>query len=404
MRLDELEPGDGALLYMERYVDEGTRSYSPFAARSEVARRYQPRSPEPYFELETVYVPCPRVSLYETEPASPLRALYVRGDHVRFPVHPEVWTSDEAAELRAMPRGAPLRVAPTASTRTVMVLEPDMPSHFLKLHCPRRISRFMRELRRKNVHNSVAVSRELAELAHGQDRFGFLCDALGVTFGSDADAWGFLVRDRLPSPRGSELLVPCFALFGGDLQHPSDPPLVLQLIERLGVEPGAFLLDSILLSVVESWVLVARERGILLESHAQNTLLELDAELRPRRIVHRDFDVWIDREARRELGLTPPFIDAAVGADTGRARAPYYSLLYDRFIGHEFFEYLLNAVATRHAIDRDAIRAQVAAAFHQTFPDAGQRFPAHTMFYFSNTPPTNGRHALVDLHARPEWR
>jgi hypothetical protein len=400
MRLDALQPGDRALLHMERYVDEGTRSYSPFAARSEVAERFQPRSPEPYFEVETVYVPRARVTLYEAEPASPLRALYVDDERIRFPVHPEAWASGEAEELRAMPRGAPLRVAPTASTRTVLVLEPDMPSHFLKLHCPRRISRFVRELRRKNINNSVAVSRELAELTRGQTRFGYLCDAFGVTFGSDAHAWGFLVRERLPTPSGSGVLVPCFALFGGDLQQPSDPPLVRQLIERLGVDPTTFVLESILLPVVESWARVARERGILLESHAQNMLLELDAGLRPGRIVHRDFDVWIDREARRDLGLATTFIDAAVGADTGRARAPYYSLIYDRFVGHEFFDYLLNVVA----IDRDAIRAQVAAAFHRAFPDAAQRFPADTMFYFSNTPTTTGHHEVVDLKTPPEWR
>lgn len=147
------------------------------------------------------------------------------------------------------------------------------------------------------------------------------------------------MRERVPEPRGTEVLIPCFALFGGDRERPSDTPLVVQLIERLRADPTRFLVDQIMVPVVEWWALVARHRGILLESHAQNTLLELDTDFRPQRIVHRDCDVWIDREARQELGLSIPFIDAQVGADSGRSRAPYYSLIYDRFVGHAFFEW-----------------------------------------------------------------
>src|SRR5205823_273796 len=120
---------------------------------------------------------------------------YVRRDRVLFPIHPDTWANDAvSAPLRAFPIGARLRVAPTASTRTVLVLDAD-PPHFVKLHCPRRISRFNRALRRRNIRNSVAVTCEMrdAGIAH-------LPDVLGVAFGPDPDAWGFLVRERRPRP------------------------------------------------------------------------------------------------------------------------------------------------------------------------------------------------------------
>ncbi|MGN6106138.1 MAG: IucA/IucC family C-terminal-domain containing protein [Kofleriaceae bacterium] len=407
MRLEQiLEDGDHALLHMERYVDEGTRTYSRYASRSEVAPRYQPRSHEPDFELITVRVPRERVEIFQGAP-SELADLYVRGDHVRFAIHPEAWTRDDVEHieaLRALPRDEPLRVAPTASTRTVLVVDGRVPPHFLKLHCPRRISRFNRQLRRHNIHNSVVVANELAEIAREVQRLAYLPDALGFSYGGDDRAWGFLVRERSPAPRGTDLVIPCFALFGGDLAHPTDPPLVVQLIERSGADPQAFVIDQIAIPLVECWAKVAHERGILLESHAQNTLLELDHQLRPRRIVHRDFDVWIDGEARRHRGLAAPFLDAQVGLGSGRAREPYYSLIYDRFVGHELLDYLIAAVARFHPIDRDEVRRRVGEAFHRAFPDAAERFPADTMFYFADAPQPDDHFALVDLRRPPEWR
>lgn len=41
MKLDNVAEGNQAFLFMERYVDEGAKTYSPFAARSEVAPKYQ---------------------------------------------------------------------------------------------------------------------------------------------------------------------------------------------------------------------------------------------------------------------------------------------------------------------------------------------------------------------------
>src|SRR5438105_4311682 len=116
MQLDEIIQGDQALLYMERYVDEGTRTYSPFAAKSEVAPGYQPRSERASFELVTVFAPKDRVQLFQADPRKVLLDYYVQSNEIRFLIHPETWASAEVEhmnELHGLRRGEPIQVAPT---------------------------------------------------------------------------------------------------------------------------------------------------------------------------------------------------------------------------------------------------------------------------------------------------
>jgi hypothetical protein len=227
MRLDAVARGDDALLYMERYVDEGTRTYSPFAALSEAAPLYQPRSPAPSFELVTVRAPREDVSVVRADPQAELFERYVRSDEVLFVIHPETWTSegiDYIDELHALPRGPSIVVAPTASTRTVLTIGAvEAPHHFLKLHYPRRISRFNRRLRRKNIRTSIEVTRDIAAVS--LETFAYLPDSFGITYRDGGNPWGFLVREVMPRPvRPGRRLIPFFSLYGGDLQHPEDPP------------------------------------------------------------------------------------------------------------------------------------------------------------------------------------
>ncbi|WP_112662112.1 IucA/IucC family C-terminal-domain containing protein [Microvirga flavescens] len=397
-----------ALLYMERYVDEGAKTYSPFAGQTEAAPRYCPESDEPFFELVTVNAPRDRVSVFQAHPSPGLLEHFVRQQGVLFPVHPEIWaneTIEGLAEISGFPREAPIKVAPTASTRTVLALEHprECPDHFIKLHYPVRISRFNRELRRQNIHNSVAVSRDLANLRF--EKFAYLPDALGITFGIDEKSWGFLVREARPRPFiENRFLIPCFALYAGDLKHPDACPLLVQMIARLAVEPASFVIREIFTPIVECWAAAARERGILLESHAQNTLLEVDQDLIPRRVVHRDFDVWVDLEARKRAGLEMPFLGRGMAADTDEAIKQHYSLVYDLFIGHHFFDYVLRVLKSHYTIDEEIVRAQVRNVFHQSFPDADRFFPARTMFSFRNEPSPSLKPVLEDMQQEPVWR
>jgi hypothetical protein len=364
MKLDGILQGNQALLYMERYVDEGTRTYSPFAARSEAAPEYQPRSGRTSFEIITVFAPQSQVSIFKADPHRNILEFYVLSEQVRFLIHPETWASagiDNLDELHALRRGEPLQVAPTASTRTVLTTETpaNVPHHFVKLHYPRRISRFNRRLRRKNIRNSVEATHDLAHVRF--DKFAYLPDSLGFIYGDGGNPWGFLVREGTPRPfQEARFLIPYFALYGGDLRHPEDRPLLVQMIERLGAEPQSFVIGEIMIPVLDCWAKVVRERGILLESHAQNLLLEVDSDFRPRRVVHRDFDVWVDAETRNQAGLE--VMGASIGTDTPYPREQHYSLVYDHFIGRELFDYLLGVLTRFYSAKESAVRGRVAIA------------------------------------------
>jgi hypothetical protein len=406
MELDDILQGNQALLYMERYVDEGTRTYSPFAAKSEAAPEYQPRSGRPSFELITVFAPQSQVSIFLADPQRNLLEFYVPSGQVRFLIHPETWASsgiDNLDELHALRRGEPLQVAPTASTRTVLTTgtPANVPHHFVKLHYPRRISRFNRRLRRKNIRNSIDATRDLAHVMF--DKFAYLPDSLGFIYGDGAAAWGFLAREGTPRPiKEARFLIPYFALYGGDLRHPEDRPLLVQMIERLGAEPQSFVISEIMIPVLDCWAKVVRERGILLESHAQNLLLEIDSDFRPRRVVHRDFDVWVDAEVRSRAGLE--VMGAIIGADTTYPREQHYSLVYDHFIGRELFDYLMGVLTRFYSAKESVVRGRMAEAFHRNFPDADLLLPRDTTYYFSNELLPGNEFRLVDMKRAPDWR
>src|SRR5947207_1843408 len=122
MKLDDIIQGNDAFIFMERYVDEAAKTYSPFAGKSEVAPEYRPRSDTPSFELVTAMAPKNRVSVFEAEPTKTLQQEYIRPQGILFAIHPETWSDPKVEfsdELHALPKGESIRVAPTASTRTV---------------------------------------------------------------------------------------------------------------------------------------------------------------------------------------------------------------------------------------------------------------------------------------------
>ena len=407
MKLDSILQENNAFIFMERYVDEAAKNYSAFAGESEAAPDYQPGSAQSSFRLVTVHAPRSHVSIFEANPTASLRDHYVGAEEVLFAVHPEIWASkgvEHIEELQALPRGKPIEVAPMASTRTVLTVgssAQSVPAHFLKLHYPRRISRFNRRLRKKNIRNSVENSRDMKHIHLG--RFAYLPEVLGFIYGHDRNDWGFLIRETAPRPYQKErFLIPYFALYAKDMHDPASLPLLVQLIERLGVDPESFVLEEIMIPVVDCWTKVVRERGILLESHAENLLLEIDKDFRPHRTVHRDFDVWVDGEVRKQAGL------AAIGADIevheSFPRQHRYSLVYDHYIGRELFSYLLDILVRFYAVEESHVRARISDAFHRSFPDAHIFFPSETTYYYSNEILPGNKFRLIDMEQAPEWR
>lgn len=406
MKLRHVLDGASAFLRLERYVNEGSRTYSRHSGTSHAASRYQPRSDTPSFEVPTFMVPRKKVGVFEADPDRALRRRYLQDDHVLFRVHPETREELENREWLGPEEADPVAVAPTSSTRTVLTLEAEGEArpHFLKLHYPRRISRFIRRLRKKNIHNSVETSRELADIR--LPRFAYLPESLGFTYGEGPAAWGFIVRETTPRPWRGEgrLMVPLFALYSGDLTSPEDSPLLVQMIRSAEADPFEFTLNEIMLPVIECWATVLLEKGLLLESHGQNLLLELDGRGRPQRLIHRDLDVWFDAEIRKQRGLPIPFLGDGIGGDAGHPREQYLSLIYDWFIGHHLFDYLAQVLQDHFAIDPRGLQQKCRAHFRGLFEGRLGWFPERTTFYFSDEPQPENECPLVDMGQPPSWR
>lgn len=80
------------LRYLERYRNEGTRTYSPHAAYTECRPEYQPTMGAPEFDLPVWSLPRSAVRVYLADPPAALEAHYLPGDRALFAVHPQVVT------------------------------------------------------------------------------------------------------------------------------------------------------------------------------------------------------------------------------------------------------------------------------------------------------------------------
>ncbi len=277
------------LNYLERYCNEGTRTYSRYAAYSEAREEYQPGARRTSFELPCFSLPRGKLNIYTANPAPELAEKYLADRHALFCVHPQVLAEQRtdpyvAALLESGQPHDPIAVSPSASTRTLLV--PDTTAeHALKVHFPFRVSRYDRRMRDEVIEQAINVSRELEA---GIDRldadFAFLREVIGVTHKNLAAAsprgenWGYLVRDMRPFPEldAECLLVPGFALYGRDLFARTEAPLLFELISA--ADPRGDVLEHIMLPIIRHWVACFVNFGYLLEPHAQNTLFEIDQQ------------------------------------------------------------------------------------------------------------------------------
>lgn len=388
-------------LYLERYVDVGSKTYSPFADQTEAEYSYQPTNPSDTFELPCVIIPKEKVSIFLDDPSRHISNFYIREDDVLFPIHPEIFHDEQVPfieELKKFQKTKSLLVAPTASTRTVMTLKEDTP-HFIKLHYPKRISRFHRRLRNNTIKNCLRVSQDLQNLTD----IVYLPETIGVAYGSNKEAWGFIIRECTPRPFQDDecFLIPMFALYSQDMNALNDPPLLIQLIQYCKEDPMTFVLNHIFKPIIRNWCLALTERGFLLEAHGQNTLLELNAKFYPSRIVYRDLDIYVDREIRKKKGLHLNFSQSHM-IEPEKRRA-IYSLKYDSFVGHHLFDYLASLLNRYYNIDSNLIQKTCKEYFHNCLPNALTYFSEKT-FYYSNEILTENKYTLIETNEKPHWR
>lgn len=388
----------------ERYLGGGTRTYSPFSADLEISDEFHPQRGASQFTLPTFWVPDHHGTWLRNPIPSRLPDDYRDGDRMLLPVHPEALRMPDlyAADALREP-GPPLLVVPTANARTVLVRqrgERPVDPHFVKLHYPKRLSRFTRRLRRPVIELQLWVADELYGVAAP-----FLPEVAGGVVGHDPEhAWGFLLREATVRPGpGLRYTVPLFALYGYDVKAPDEPTLLEQLIRRSGEDAYGWVTRRLIEPLIAMWCVVLRQTGCALEPHGQNALIQFGPDGTEVRVAYRDCAVYVDPALRAERGLHRPLPPRnVISHDIDKPREQVLSLVYDSFLGSHALNYVARLVSERFGVDPDSLHRFARKVF-ATHAGPEPLLPPSVYYYDQRLHP-DGQWQLVDTGASPQWR
>lgn len=402
-----------SLIYLDRYRNEGTRTYSQHAGYTGAHEKYRPNSRHPQFELAVFEVPRDEMLIYTANPSRELESTYlaVDTDKILFCIHPQIFEAhrgdsyvDRTLSIGSYRKG--MAVSPSSSTRTLYVLDGTTP-HAIKIHFPFRISRYERRMREEVIAQAINISLELEEgIRHFDDRFAYLREVIGVVHRNlqpespRGENWGYLIRDMTPFPIVNEerILIPGFSLYGKDYFDPGKPLLLFELIGDR--DPKQFVLENIMLPIIRHWVGCFRHFGFLLEPHGQNVLLEVGRDREIIRIVHRDLGLGIDMNRRRELQLPDGHLTAYNRMESNE----FHSITYDKFMGGHFFDRILASCREKYKdLKEEDFCKPCRDEFARIFPDYAKYVPK-TIQYFSEERDRFGKPFFQDTGTPPRWR
>jgi hypothetical protein len=400
-----------SLIYLDRYRNEGTRTYSQHADYTEAREKYRPNSKRAQFDLPVFEVPRKQLKIYTANPSVELAATYLTEDKTLFCIHPQVLEAhqEDPYVKHTLSIGTPhknIAVSPSSSTRTLYVRDNQIP-HAVKVHFPFRISRYGRKMRDEVLEQAINISMELESgIWHLDDRFAFLREVIGVAHKNcqpdspRGENWGYLVRDMKPFPLvdAKRYLIPGFALYGKDF---FDSDKTLLLFDIIGdKDPKAFILDNIMIPIIRHWVGCFQHFGYLLEPHGQNVLFEVGDDLKIKRIVHRDLSLGIDMRRRRDIHLSEGKLNAYNRMESNE----FLSIAYDKFMGGHFFERIVACCREKYPdLNAEDFRKPCRDEFARIFPDSTEYFPK-TIWYFSEARDQFNKPLFQDTGKAPAWR
>lgn len=328
---------------------------------------------------------------------------------VSFYVHPVI-LGDNSVSYMDYLQDRPIQYVegcPTSSSRTLAIIDPDGTWYHVKTHYPYQISRYLRSLEEKTIIHAIKVSQELQLVSH--PKFAHLSETIGCTFKDIGEVnWGFLVREFTPRPISNEkrTLVPCFSLYGGNMYHPDEVPLIVQLIEHSQQDPEEYLVNNLILPLIECFLAGFSQRGILMELHGQNTLLELDEHFNITRLVYRDCDLYVHADVREKLGLDLDDFSNSHLLRSSQSNQDKYqlSLIFDRTIGLHHLDYQVKTSQKYFSsVSPERIHQRTRELFSQLLPDYKTYFP-DMIYILRDTADENGVFPFVSTNKEPYWR
>ncbi len=406
-----------SLTYLDRYHNEGTRTYSDQSEYTEAMESFRPDSATPSFDLTLFSLPREQVHIYLANPDEELRRFYIPNERqALFCVHPQVIRMADTDEFLPIVQQysseqISLQVSPSSSTRTVYVNHSGLPPHALKVHFPFKISRYGRKMRDEVIEQAINVSKELELYAPSLDpQFAFLREVIGISINAPSvfaygegrgEHWGYLVREMTPFPAsspGQKYLIPGFALYGSNYFNPDLKPLLPDLIGS--DSPLKYILEQIMFPIIRHWVHCFLQLGYMLEPHGQNVLLEVNAKGDIERIVHRDLSVGIDMRRRRDNSLADTNLNMYNRMESGG----FLSITYDMFMAHHFFTPLITCARKYFPnLRNEDFQKPCRRLFAELFPNHRLYMP-DTVYYFSSERDEFNKPLYNDTGMTPAWR
>lgn len=314
-------------------------------------------------------------------------------DKVRFFVHPD---SLNEIESRGDVRWEVI-AEPTSSVRTVIAKDKGF---MIKMHLNRRLSRFIRRLRPSSVEHSLLISEDIEKsLSGAPSTFGFLPETIGIVW----NECGAIIRENTPRPfvNDKRFLLPFFSLYSTDLKDKQHRSFFQQMVEKSKQDPLNFFIEKIIEPLFANICYFIRERGILLEAHGQNVLVELNENLEITRLIHRDFQsMYVDKEIRNSKKLDCKFKKHIMGDESPREVS--YSLVYDQYIGKYVLDNFVDLINSVWKIAKEQIEDEIRAAFKKYFDDAW--FPKEGFYIMGKETFRDNVVAFQKIDERPRYR
>ncbi len=387
-------------VYGERYLNDSKGRFEDY---SEVNPKFDPQGSLPIIRLPYTLLPPERCIVFQNEPSLELKTWARIGHKYRFFWHPDV--AREEFEICGT-----VASQPASSTRTLLTEEPFRV--YVKTDLDKKHFRFIRRLKRSSIEHSIAICSELRSMCKDLEvptRYSFLPESLGLTVvGGIYEGSGTLYREVKPFPHVEEkrIMMPYHSLYAFDPNASGDLPLLAQLVILHGsTDKIGYFVSEIVGPILEAWTLLVSKRGLLPELHGQNSLLELDMSLCPRRVVHRDFQgTYNDSRIRTSLGLDP-FQKHIVGTEPGTTVQSQYSHVFDGMIGRYLLARLTKAFCASFNEDYTKV-VNAIRAYHRHIPEWKVADFPQTTYHFGNSAKEQAENEviLVDTGTQPEFR
>ncbi|MEJ0001913.1 MAG: hypothetical protein WDN09_01895 [bacterium] len=388
-------------IYCERYINDSRGRFDQY---SDVNPIYDPQGTLSELQVPFMWIQEEDLEVYSFNPSTMLLASVFSKNAYKFFWHPDTIRKGFEIDGYAV-------MQPTSSTRTM--LEMGTMLYYVKTDLDKKHFRFVRRLKKDSVIHSIEICRDLHLLTSqliANSRYSFLPESLGLVIANGAHKEsGVLFRDTTPFPLREDrrVLIPYHSLYADDQNDIESKPLLIQLCERHSqFDPLGFFLEHIVGYIQDAWALLVTKRGLLPELHGQNSLIEIDENLFPQRIVHRDFQgTYSDSKIRASLGLKL-FNKHLAGEESGTTRQSQYSHVYDGMIGRYLLERMTKTFCAYYGRYSYKIVAQeIARRFNLIPGNAIEMFPS-TTYKFKNTAiEQDGNDVeLIDTGESPDFR